>query len=171
MGALVKTQVKNGLSKLFDFRGQTIDFSDQSVFILKDPGLHDEEGNKINVSDPHTAFQRRSGRFLYFVMMVNPYQADTNCNHSHMTCRYCVQLSLDLNGIDYSINTQILKIPHDILFNLAALDNGRKPEIGTIKKDKIDIFSEFCTYCRDFALKLYFQNSAQRASRQNPCNM
>ena len=42
MGALVKTQVENGLSKLFDFRGQTTDMSDQAVFNLKDSGLHDE---------------------------------------------------------------------------------------------------------------------------------
>ena len=48
MGAPVKTQVENGLSKLFDFRDQTIDVYDQAVFTLKDSGLHDEEGNKIN---------------------------------------------------------------------------------------------------------------------------
>ena len=44
-GAPVKTQVVNELSKLFNFRGHTIDVSDQSVFTLKDLGLHDEEGN------------------------------------------------------------------------------------------------------------------------------
>ena len=31
MGGSVKTQVKNGLSKLFDFQGQTIDVSDQYI--------------------------------------------------------------------------------------------------------------------------------------------
>ena len=31
MGAPVETQVVNGLSKLFDFRGQTIDVSDQDI--------------------------------------------------------------------------------------------------------------------------------------------
>ena len=36
MGSPVKTQVENGLSKIFDFRGQTIDVSNQAVFILKD---------------------------------------------------------------------------------------------------------------------------------------
>ena len=42
MVAPVKTQVENGLSKLFDFWGQTIDTSDQAVFTLNDSGLHDE---------------------------------------------------------------------------------------------------------------------------------
>ena len=46
MGAAVKTQVENGLRKLFDLRGQTIDTSDQAVFTLEDSGLHDEEGKK-----------------------------------------------------------------------------------------------------------------------------
>ena len=55
MGAPDKTHVKNGLSKLFDFCGQTIDVSDQAVFISKDLGLRDEEGNKTNISDPLTA--------------------------------------------------------------------------------------------------------------------
>ena len=59
----VKTQVENGISKIFDFRCQTIDVSDQAVFILKDLGLHDEEGEKFNVSDTLTASQRRSGHF------------------------------------------------------------------------------------------------------------
>ena len=59
MEALVKTQVENGLSKNFDFRGQTIDVYDQAVFTLKYSGLHDEEGNKINVSGPLIETQRR----------------------------------------------------------------------------------------------------------------
>ena len=59
MGPPVKTQVGNGLSKLFDFRGHTIDVSDQDIFIFKDLGLHDEEGKKTDVSDPITAAQRR----------------------------------------------------------------------------------------------------------------
>ena len=42
MGPPVKIQVENGLSKLFDFRGQTVDVSDQAVLILKDLGLCDE---------------------------------------------------------------------------------------------------------------------------------
>ena len=44
MGALVKTQVVNGLNKLFNFRRQTIDVSDQAIFTLKDSFLRDEEG-------------------------------------------------------------------------------------------------------------------------------
>ena len=42
MGALVKPQVENGLSKIFAFQGQAIDMSDQNIFTLKDSGLHDE---------------------------------------------------------------------------------------------------------------------------------
>ena len=78
MGYPVKTQVGNGLSKLFDLWGHTIDMSDQAFFILKDFGLHDEEGNKTNVSNPLTAGKRRSGRFLSLVITVHPYQADPN---------------------------------------------------------------------------------------------
>ena len=55
MVALVKTQVENGLIKLFDFQRQTIDVFDQSIFTLKDSGLHDKEEKKINISDPLTA--------------------------------------------------------------------------------------------------------------------
>ena len=76
--APVKTQVENGLIKIFNLRGQTIDVSDQDVLILKDSGIHDEEGKKTNVSDLLTGSQRRSGSFLYFMMTVHPYQADPN---------------------------------------------------------------------------------------------
>ena len=55
MGAPVKNQMKNGLSKIFDFLGHTIDVSDQTVFILKDSGIYDEEGKKTNVSYSLTA--------------------------------------------------------------------------------------------------------------------
>ena len=41
MGAPVKTQLKNSLSKLFSFRSQNIDVYDQAIFILKDSGFHD----------------------------------------------------------------------------------------------------------------------------------
>ena len=109
MGSPVKTHVENGLSKLFDFRGQTIDVSDQSIFILKDLGLHDEEGKKTNIRDPLTAAQRRSGHFLSFMMTVHPDQADPNCNYSCMTCRSYIQLPLDVYGIDVSIDTRMLK--------------------------------------------------------------
>ena len=76
MGAPVKIQVKNGFSKLFNFRGHTIDVSYQAVFILKYSGLHYKEGEKTNVRNPLTAAQRRSSSFLSFMMMVNPDQSD-----------------------------------------------------------------------------------------------
>ena len=63
MGATIKIQVENWLIKLFDFRGQTIDVSDQEVFILKDSGIHDEERTKTNVNGTLTAGQKRSGSF------------------------------------------------------------------------------------------------------------
>ena len=53
-GSPVKTQAENGLSKLFDLRGQTIDVSDQAVFILNDSVLNYEEGKKTNVTNPLT---------------------------------------------------------------------------------------------------------------------
>ena len=62
-----------------------------------------------------------------------------------MTCRACVQLQLNLYGIDASINNQIMKTSHDILVHFTNLDNERKPEIDTLKKEKGDIFSECCT--------------------------
>ena len=55
MGDPVRTQVKNGLSKLFGFRGQTIDVSEKAVFTLKYSVLHDEEGKKISINNPLTA--------------------------------------------------------------------------------------------------------------------
>ena len=42
MGAPVKTQLGNIMSKLFGFWDQTTDTYDQSVFTLKYLGLHDE---------------------------------------------------------------------------------------------------------------------------------
>ena len=105
----MKTQVENGLSKIFYFRFQTIDMSDQSIFNLKDSGLHNKEVNRINISDPLTAAHRSSSRFLLFMMMIHPDQADPNCNHSRMTCMYRFQLLLDIDGIYDRINTQILK--------------------------------------------------------------
>ena len=78
IGDLVKTQVEIGLCKIFNLPVQTIDVSDQAVFILNHLGLHDEEGKKTNVRDPLKAAQRRSGLFLYFMMTVHPDQADPN---------------------------------------------------------------------------------------------
>ena len=56
-----------------------------------------------------------------------------------MNCRACVQLPLNVDGVDAIINTQMLENPHDILVHVAALDNGRNPYIGTLNKDKGDI--------------------------------
>ena len=75
-------------------------------------------------------------------MTVN--QDDPNCNYSCMNCRSCVQIPLYLDGIDASIDTQMLKSPHILLVHFAALDNGRKSDIGTLKKYRGDIFSECC---------------------------
>ena len=55
------------------------------------------------------------------MMTVHPYQADPNYKHSRITCRACVKLSLDVDEIDSSINTHMLKKPHDILVQLEAL--------------------------------------------------
>ena len=52
MGSMVKNHVKNGLSKLYELRCQTIDVSDQTVLTLKYSGRNDEEGKKTNISDP-----------------------------------------------------------------------------------------------------------------------
>ena len=72
-----------------------------------------------------------------------------------MNFKACVQLPLYVDGVDSSINTQILKPPHDLLVHLEALENGRNPDIGTFKKEKGETF----------------QNAAQRASDKNSCNI
>ena len=74
------------------------------------------------------------------MITVHPYQADPNLKHSRMTCRDCVKLPLDVDGIGDSISTQMMKTLHDLIFHLAALDYGIKPEIGTLKKNRGDIF-------------------------------
>ena len=81
--------------------------------------------------------------------MAHPDQADLNWNHSRMNCRDCVQLILDVDGVDAIIDTQMLKNSHVLLVRLADLDYGRKPYIGTLKKDRGG----------------YFQSVAQRASK------
>ena len=48
---------------------------------------------------------------------------------------------IDVDGVDASINTQMIEKTHDILFHLAYLDNGREPDIRTLDKEKGDIFS------------------------------
>ena len=65
-------------------------------------------------------------------MTFHPDQAHPNCKNSHITYRACDQLPLNVDRIDASINTQILKNPHDIIVHLEALDNAIKPGIGTI---------------------------------------
>ena len=61
-----------------------------------------------------------------------------------MNFRACVQPPLDVNGIDSSIDTKMLKTPHDLLVEFTALENGRKPYIGTLKKDRGKTFLEGC---------------------------
>ena len=73
--------------------------------------------------------------------MVHPDQAVPNFSHSRMNCTDCIQLPLDVDGIDASINTHMLK-KYILLVHLAALDNGRNPDSGTLKKDRGDIFLE-----------------------------
>ena len=43
-GNLGEKQLENVLNRLFDFRGQNIDVSDQDVFVLTDEDLHEKEG-------------------------------------------------------------------------------------------------------------------------------
>ena len=54
------------------------------------------------------------GLIFYFMMMVHPDQDDPKSNPSHMTCRSCVNLLLDLYSIDAIIDTKILNAPHSI---------------------------------------------------------
>ena len=145
MGDLVKTQVGNGLSKIFGLPSQTIDVSDQAVFTLKDFFLRDYEGKKTSVSNLFRASQRRSGSFWSFLMTVHPYQYDPNCKHSRIPFRECIQLPLDVYGIDAIIVPQIPGKLHIFLVPLVALDNGINPGRGTLKKDSGEIFSECCT--------------------------
>ena len=75
------------------------------------------------------------------MMTVHPEQDDPNCKHSCMSCRACIQISLDVYVIYAIIDTKILKTPNDIFPQLVDLDDGRKPDIGTLKKYRGDIFS------------------------------
>ena len=58
MGYPGKTQAENGLENILDFWGHNIDVSDQAILILEDMSFQDEEGNKINTSDPLTGNHR-----------------------------------------------------------------------------------------------------------------
>ena len=82
---------------------------------------------------------------MSFMMMFHPDQDDPNCNYSHMTCRACIQLQLDVDEIYAIIDTTMLTPPHIILVHLAALYNGINPDIGKLKKERGEIFSECCT--------------------------
>ena len=75
-------------------------------------------------------------------MTVHLDQNDPNCKHIRINFRACAQLPLDIYGIDASIYTQNLKKPHDILVHLEALENVINTDIGTLNKDRVDIFSE-----------------------------
>ena len=88
--------------------------SDQDDLTLNNSGFHDEELNKINARNSITADLRRPGIFLLFLIMVHPYQADTNSKHSHIIFKACVQLPLYVYGIVTSIDTQMMTPP--ILF-------------------------------------------------------
>ena len=66
-----------------------------------------------------------------------------------MTPREHVQPPLDVDGIDSSIVTQMLKPPHTIIDHLVALENGRNTNIGTLNKYRGGIFSE----CRNERFK------------------
>ena len=75
------------------------------------------------------------------MMTDRPDQVDPNCNHSRMICRACIQPPLYVYGIDAIIGIQMLKTSHIFIIHLAALENGRNPDIGTLKKDRGGIFS------------------------------
>ena len=78
---------------------------------------------------------------MSFVMTVHPDQDGPKWKHGRMMCRAFTQLPLDVGRVDASIDTQMMTPPNIILVHLAALDNGRNPDIGTLKKDSGDIFS------------------------------
>ena len=74
-------------------------------------------------------------------MTIHPDQSDLKFNPGCMTCRSCIQLPLDVDGIGARIYTQMMKTPHILLVHLAYLENRRNPDIGTLKKERGDIFS------------------------------
>ena len=63
----VKTHVKNGLNKIFDLQGQSIDVSDQDLFVLTHESLHEKEGRKTTIGDPLSEGQRQTHRLLSFI--------------------------------------------------------------------------------------------------------
>ena len=87
--------------------------------------------------------------------MVNLEQADPKYKHSSMNCRSCVQLLLDVYGIDAIIENQMLKDPNYILVQFEYLGYGRNPDINTLKKEKGGIF----------------HNIASKTEKENSCVM
>ena len=61
-------------------------------------------------------------------------QAYPKWKYSRMACRACVQLPWDANEIDAIINNKIMNTTYDMIVHLETLDNGRKLDIGTLKK-------------------------------------
>ena len=67
----MKTQLENGIIKIFDLQVQTIDLYDQAVFTLEYSGLNVELG-KINISETLSETKRKLGSFLLLTMTVHP---------------------------------------------------------------------------------------------------
>ena len=110
MGDPVKVHVEMGWIRYLISKSRSL-MCLTKPFWLKYSDLHKKEGKKINISNPLTETQSQSSLFLSFMMMVYLEQADTKCKHSCMTCRACVQLQLDVDEVDDSIDTQILPPP------------------------------------------------------------
>ena len=70
----------------------------------------------------------------------HPDQDDPIWKRSRMICMACFQLPLNLDGIYASIDNKILKSSHIFIVHLAALENVRKADIDTLKKDRGGIF-------------------------------
>ena len=88
-------------------------------------------------------------------MVVHPDQADPNCNYSCVTCRDCIQIPLGVDWIYARIDTHMLK-NNNLIVHLEALDYGINPDIGTLKKDRGDIFLECCAEIFKGKFKGYF---------------
>ena len=73
-------------------------------------------------------------RFFYLMVTFHIDQADIKFKLCCMACRYCVQIRIYLDGIDAIVDTQMLKTPDDLLVYLSHLENGKSPDIETLKK-------------------------------------
>ena len=116
--------------------------SNQAVSVLSNVELREKERGGITTGDPLKANQIKSDRFLYFIIMVSPDQEYPKNKYIHMYGRKYLQPPLYTVGIDDIINNQIINTHHEILVHLADLSKKRKPEIGNIKKERGDVFSE-----------------------------